>query len=91
MCACVYVVCSLNAMLEPGDLIAFHGLTVHGATGNQSNTSARRAFSMRWVGDDATIARRPWTTSPPVTGGLAVGTPMSCSEDFPLIFHEPSS
>jgi ectoine hydroxylase-related dioxygenase (phytanoyl-CoA dioxygenase family) len=50
--------------LEPGDCIAFHGLTVHGAPGNALATR-RRAFSARWTGDDATFVRRPGFMSPP--------------------------
>ncbi len=51
--------------LEPGDAIAFSFLTLHGAPPNRSATLARRAFSSRWVGDDARFARRHGTTSPP--------------------------
>ena len=45
----------------------------------------RRAFSSRWIGDDATYAVRPGVTSPPfreVT--LAHGAPMDAPE-FPLV------
>ena len=40
--------------LEPGDAVAFHFRTLHGAKGN-STARARRVFSARWVGDDATF------------------------------------
>ena len=53
--------------LEPGDAIAFHFRTVHGAPGNASARS-RRVFSARWVGDDAVYAERAGTGSPPFTG-----------------------
>ena len=32
---------------EPGDVIAFHALTLHGASGNLSTTRRRRAFATR--------------------------------------------
>ena len=50
--------------VEPGDAIAFHYRTLHGAAGNSSSHS-RRVFSARWVGDDAVFADRGGTTSPP--------------------------
>ena len=49
--------------MEPGDAVAFHDRTVHGARGNRSNTR-RRAFSMRVVGDDARYICRPGPTHP---------------------------
>ena len=52
--------------LAPGDALAFHFLTVHGAPANSSQQRRRRAFSARWVGDDATWAVRSGDqTSPP--------------------------
>ncbi|WP_197277785.1 phytanoyl-CoA dioxygenase family protein [Novosphingobium sp. KN65.2] len=38
--------------LEPGDVLIHHPLTVHGAPGNLSSTSRRRAVATRWFGDD---------------------------------------
>jgi hypothetical protein len=51
--------------VEPGDVLAFHFRTLHGAPGNQLSTSRRRAVSLRWLGDDARFGERPWTVSPP--------------------------
>jgi len=53
--------------MEPGDAVAFHYRTVHGARGNLSG-ARRRAFSMRVVGDDARYVTRPGRTSPPFPG-----------------------
>jgi ectoine hydroxylase-related dioxygenase (phytanoyl-CoA dioxygenase family) len=53
--------------LEPGDAIAFHFNVLHGARGNASD-QRRRAFSLRFVGDDARFVRRPGSTSPPFPG-----------------------
>ena len=50
--------------LEPGDAIAFHFRTLHGASGNPTS-SPRRALSSRWAGEDARNAARPQTPSPP--------------------------
>lgn len=72
--------------MAPGDCIAFHGLTVHGAPGNQSATRPRRAFSTFWMGDDAVFAARPGKARPLFEGhGLALGDPMDC-DYFPRIW-----
>lgn len=52
--------------VEPGDVIAFHYRTVHGAPGTAGLTDQRRrAVSFRYVGGDARFATRPWLHSPP--------------------------
>ena len=37
---------------EPGDIIAFHMSTLHGAQGGQHVPQCRRSLSLRWAGDD---------------------------------------
>lgn len=73
--------------LEPGDCLAFHGLTLHGAPGNASN-NRRRAFSARFTGDDARFVLRDGFMSPPPpeSGGPCVGAPMD-SAAFPVIWR----
>ena len=51
--------------LDLGDCIVFHFKTIHGGAGNPSQYARRRAFSSRWIGDDAVFADRPGETSPP--------------------------
>lgn len=46
----------LDWEMEPGDLLAFHPLTLHGSQGNQSRTMRRRALALRWTGDDVVYA-----------------------------------
>ena len=53
--------------MQPGDAVAFNFRTLHGARGNQSDTR-RRAFSLRFVGEDARYVTRPGPTSPPFPG-----------------------
>jgi len=53
--------------MEPGDAVLFDYRTVHGARANMSNYR-RRAFSMRWLGDDMRYIERPGRTSPPFPG-----------------------
>jgi len=72
--------------LEPGDCLAFHFLTLHGAPENLSE-NRRRAFSARLLGDDATFVIRGGEMSPPFPGlekRLSPGMPMD-TEEFPLI------
>lgn len=69
----------------PGDVIAFHFRTVHDAPGTTSQTTRRRAVSFRWLGDDATFARRPWLHSPPFEQrALIEGGPLDDAR-FPLV------
>lgn len=53
--------------MQPGDAVAFHYRTVHGARGNLAQ-SRRRALSLRYIGDDARYITRPGPTSPPFPG-----------------------
>ena len=76
--------------LKPGDAIAFHYLTIHGAPPNLSN-QRRRGFAARWLGDDTKYAKRSGETSPPFPGldeRLQVGDPLT-TEEFPLVFPRP--
>ena len=77
----------LSWELEPGDAIAFHFMTVHGAPENLS-PHRRRAFSARLLGDDAVYAIRSGEMSPPFPGlekRLKPGEPMDATE-FPEIY-----
>ena len=77
----------LSWPVEPGDAIAFSYLTIHSARTNMSSSLRRRAFSSRWVGDDATFATRRGRTSPPFPDcTLKHGEPLRGVE-FPLV-HE---
>ncbi len=72
--------------LEPGDTIIFNFRTLHGTT-DAALKSTRRAFSMRWIGDDVTYCDRPGETSPPYPGiDLQSGDAMR--EDwFPVVWR----
>lgn len=73
--------------LEPGDAVAFHFMTLHGAPANTSTTRRRRAVSTRWVGDDAVFAIRKGITSPPFRNvKLAAGATLDAPE-FPLVIR----
>ena len=70
--------------MEPGDAVAFHFQTVHGARGNLS-TRRRRAFSMRVVGDDARYVSRAGPTSPPFPGHGMVDGQRLREDWFPFL------
>ena len=76
----------LDWPMTPGDVVAFHFRTVHGARGNLT-AKRRRAFSARWVGDDAIVVNRAGRTSPPFSGhGMKPGERLR--EDwFPVIWR----
>lgn len=70
----------LGWALEPGDLVAFHMLTLHSSQGADRR---RRVFSVRFLGEDATHAPRAWPTSPDFPG-LADALPAGAAMDHPL-------
>ncbi len=73
--------------LEPGDVVFFNMLTVHGS-GGVSGPNRRRVLSVRFLGDDMMHAPRRWTTSPPFDGldrELADGVEMD-HPLFPLLW-----
>ncbi|MEH6741402.1 MAG: phytanoyl-CoA dioxygenase family protein [Sulfitobacter sp.] len=72
--------------MEPGDAVAFNYGTLHGARGNTTNIR-RRAFSLRFIGDDARYVERPGPTSPPFPGH-EMKPGQSLREDwFPTVFQ----
>lgn len=50
--------------LAPGDCVVHHVRTIHGAPGNSSKVSSRRAIATRWIGDDIVYETRPGIPEP---------------------------
>lgn len=72
--------------ITPGDIICFHMLTLHSASG-VDNHHRRRVFSLRFLGDDIKHAPREWVTSPDFPG-LKEELPANASMDhalFPIV------
>jgi ectoine hydroxylase-related dioxygenase (phytanoyl-CoA dioxygenase family) len=76
--------------LEPGVGVFFHMLTLH-AAGGVEDDRRRRAFSVRFIGDDVVHAPRAWRTSPEFPGlseqlpaGAAMEHPL-----FPVVWSRP--
>ena len=73
--------------LHPGDAVFFHMLALH-AAGGVEGPHRRRAFSLRFLGDDVVHAPREWRTSPEFPGladELPAGAPMD-HPSFPLLW-----
>jgi len=70
--------------LEPGDVYAFHGLTVHGAGGNTTSHQRRRGYTVRYTGDDAVYDARPGTNVHLRNPDLSDGQPLD-SRQYPGI------
>jgi hypothetical protein len=74
--------------LELGDALLFHALTIHGARGNNSKTTKRRAITTRWCGDDVTY--QPRGGGELYRHGLSPGDPFSSpiySQVLPELIH----
>ncbi len=72
--------------MEPGDAVAFHYGTLHGARGNNA-AQRRRAFSLRLLGDDARYVERPGRTSPPFPGHAMTPGQKLREDWFPVIWR----
>lgn len=76
----------LGWAVEPGDVVCFHMLALHGAGGFEG-PGRRRVFSVRFMGGDTRHAPRAWKTSPEFPGlqsELPAGAPMEHAL-FPLL------
>ncbi len=76
----------LKCEMNLGDAILFNFKVLHSSPGNFENIP-RRAFSMRFIGDDVTYVDRGGETSPPFKGiDLKIGAKMR--EDwFPVVWN----
>lgn len=78
----------LDWEMEPGDILMFHPLTLHGSYGNSHRKRRRRALALRWTGDDVvwapTSKRMPvhFPHTSKIGGGLSGAA-------FPRILPEP--
>jgi ectoine hydroxylase-related dioxygenase (phytanoyl-CoA dioxygenase family) len=71
--------------LEPGDMTAHHGMTLHCAFGNQTSDRRRRGYAIRYTGDD--VVYEPNSSfEAPVPVELVRGAPLDSSL-FPVAFR----
>jgi len=76
--------------MQPGDAVLFDFRTVHGARGNFQD-HRRRAFSMRWVGDDGHYTERPGRTSPPYPDHDMIDGQKLREDWFPVLWPRVTS
>ncbi|MEM7280656.1 MAG: phytanoyl-CoA dioxygenase family protein [Pseudomonadota bacterium] len=77
--------------MEPGDILMFHPLTLHGSYGNSHRERRRRAIAFRWIGDDVVYSPSPTRMPINFKHHSTVGGPLR-GPAFPRIIpsHEPS-
>jgi ectoine hydroxylase-related dioxygenase (phytanoyl-CoA dioxygenase family) len=63
-----------------GDVTFHHARTIHGADGNASTTTRRRAISVRYCGDDARYHLRPGAPRKPHHDRVQEGAVLDCAE-----------
>ena len=76
--------------VDPGDAIAFHALTVHGSHLNATADMKRRAYSMRFTGDDVRYYAGPVWNVYIRNPSLKTGDLMD-SGQYPVVFDARSS
>ena len=72
--------------LEIGDAVLFNFKIVHGSDANLT-LSQRRAFSMRFIGDDVKFLKRNGPTSPPFDGMNLMNGDKMRADWFPEVFN----
>ena len=77
--------------MEPGDVLMFHPLTLHGSSGNKTRKQKRRALALRWTGEDVKYAPKAATMPVAYEHTSIEGEGLSGGA-FPIILpkHDPS-
>ena len=75
--------------LDPGDAIAFHGLTLHHAPGNRTTSLSRRGYSLRFMGREVRYKESAGMNRRVLNPDLREGDPMD-SEQYPVVFPAAS-
>lgn len=65
--------------MNPGDVLAFHALTVHGAGGNLRADRRRRGYTVRYAGTDVTYDLRPGTNPALTRRDHPAGVPLDAA------------
>lgn len=75
----------LSWEMKPGDAIAFHALTVHGARGNKRRDARRRAYAIRMTGRDVRYYGGKVWNQYIMNPALKTGDPLD-STQYPVLF-----
>ncbi|MDG2483318.1 MAG: phytanoyl-CoA dioxygenase family protein [Alphaproteobacteria bacterium] len=70
--------------MNPGDILTFNGMTLHGAPGNATSDRRRRGYAVRYSGDDAVYTPRPSSTPDLMHEDLVAGGPID-SVHYPVV------
>lgn len=73
--------------MSPGDVLAHHPLTVHGASGNGSATQTRIGLSIRYLGADVRWDPRPHTMALRRDPGIAAGAFPADDVALPVVWE----
>ena len=71
--------------LEPGDILAFNSFILHNAPGNNTEKCQRRAYSVRYPGEDVVYDPRPSTMLVLQNSKLTAGQVLD-SKMFPIVW-----
>ena len=74
--------------MAPGDCLVFHGMVLHGGSGNLPSSLGRRALSFQWLGDDVRVQHQAGGVDPDFRAeltrrGIGPGDPPAC-DLFPI-------
>jgi len=77
--------------MEPGDCVVFHGMLVHGGSGNLPANLGRRTVSVQWLGEDARYRVVPGGDDPNISAevmkfGVKPGEPL-VSDLCPIVWQ----
>ena len=70
---------------EPGDVLVFHSMIMHGAPANTTMSRRRRGLALRYTGDDLVYDPREGTFQMVREPEIPAGAPMDC-DLFPKVW-----
>ena len=73
--------------MNPGDLLAFHSLVVHGSGGNFSEKHRRRGYAVRYTGDNVFYSKKLGSHKDLRNSELEDGENLT-SEQYPIVWEE---
>ncbi len=76
--------------MEPGDVLFFHGLTLHQGRANPTMNQTRRSLTHRWLSDKSRfVLRDPPAEFPKYPTDLKTGDSFDLDPQFPRIWERP--
>jgi ectoine hydroxylase-related dioxygenase (phytanoyl-CoA dioxygenase family) len=72
--------------MQPGDVVAFSFLTVHRSPGNNKNDRWRRAYTIRYTGDDVVYRPNAASQKELLVEHLTPGAPLD-SIEYPVVWR----